>query len=229
MVKTAPCPFLALQTDRRYKEGGFFLEPLYPSSHNISTPYLRDPPRFMPTMSKPIVLILGAGGNIGANLTSTFTKEGYSIALASRSRNDGKTPQGHLNIKIDLTNPSSLSSAFEKTKKTFGVPNIVIYNAAMMRVPPDPEDMFSVSVEDMASDVNLMTVSAYAAAQEAVKGWEGLPETDSRGKKVFIYTGNMLNKSIMASPYVLTLGVGKAGAAYWIGSASALYAEKGYK
>lgn len=179
-------------------------------------------------MSKPVVLILGAGGNIGASLTSKFASGGYSIGLASRSRHDGTTPEGHLNIRIDLTNPLSLPSAFEKTKKAFGIPNIVIYNAAMMRVPPNPEDMFSVSVEDMASDVNLMTVSAYAAAREAVKAWEGLHQ-DEGGKKVFIYTGNMLNKTIMASPYVLTLGVGKAGAAYWIGSASALYADKGYK
>lgn len=179
-------------------------------------------------MSKSIVLILGAGGNIGASLTSKFAAGGYSIALASRSRNDGTTPEGHLSIKIDLSDPLSLPSAFEKTIRTFGVPNIVIYNAAMMRVPPNPKNMFSLRVEDMASDVNLMTVSAYAAAQEAVKGWEGLSK-DEGAKKVFIYTGNMLNKTIMASPYVLTLGVGKAGAAYWIGSASALYADKGYK
>lgn len=178
-------------------------------------------------MPKPTILILGAGGNIGANLTSTFARAGYAIALASRSRTPGKTPEGYLNIKTDLTNPSSLSTAFEKTIEAFGTPNVVIYNAAMMRVPPDPEDMFSVSVEDMASDINLMTVSAYAAAKEAVRAWDLLPKNGD--KKVFIYTGNMLNKTIMASPYVLTLGVGKAGAAYWIGSASKLCAGKGYK
>lgn len=177
-------------------------------------------------MSKPIVLILGAGGNIGANLTSKFTTAGYSIALASRSRTDGLTSSGHLNIKVDLTDSSAIPSVFKKTKAAFGTPNVVIYNAAMMRPPPNLEDMFSLTVEDMASDVNLMTVSAYAAAKEAVKAWEGL---EKEVKKVFIYTGNMLNKTIMASPYVLTLGVGKAGAAYWIGSASALYADKGYK
>lgn len=179
-------------------------------------------------MPNPIILILGAGGNIGAHLTTKFAAANYSIALAARTLTPGLTPQGHLHIKLDLTNPLSLPFAFEKTHATFGIPNIVIYNAATMRPPPNPSSMFSISVQDMVSDINLMTVSAYAAAQEAVRGWESLPKGKG-GKRVFIYTGNMLNKTVLGSAYVLTLGVGKAGAAYWIGSASMLYAEKGYK
>jgi NAD(P)-dependent dehydrogenase (short-subunit alcohol dehydrogenase family) len=178
--------------------------------------------------TKPVILILGAGGNIGANLTTKFSKAGYSIALASRSRTNGFTPEGHLNIQVDLSNPTAIPAVFQKTQAALGKPSVVIYNAATMRPPPNPEDMFSLSVEDLESDVRLMTISAFAAAKEAVKLWDSLSK-DEGGKKVFIYTGNILNKTVMASSYVLTLGVGKAGAAYWIGTASALYKEKGYK
>ncbi|KAF2501713.1 hypothetical protein BU16DRAFT_577798 [Lophium mytilinum] len=178
-------------------------------------------------MTKPILLVLGAGANIGAALTTKFSAAGYRIALAARSLSDGLSSAGHLNIKIDLTDPTAIPTAFSKVKKEFGTPNIVIYNAANVSAPPDPQNMFSIETETLDKDVKLMTISAYAAAKEAVAGFESLGT--EQGRKAFIYTGNILNTLIMSTPYVLTLGVGKAGSAYWIGTASELYKDKGIK
>ncbi|KAF2815445.1 uncharacterized protein BDZ99DRAFT_459308 [Mytilinidion resinicola] len=178
-------------------------------------------------MTKPILLVLGAGANIGAALSAKFSAAGYRIALAARSLSDGLTSAGHLNIKIDLADPAAIPAAFSKVKKEFGTPNIVIYNAANTSPPPDPKNMFSIETATLEKDVKLMTISAYAAAREAVAGFESLGK--EQGTKAFIYTGNILNTFIMSTPYVLTLGVGKAGAAYWVGAASELYKEKGFK
>ena len=68
------------------------------------------------------------------------------------------------------------------------------------------------------------TTSVYAAAQEAVAGFEQLSDTASR---TFIYTGNCTNVKVL--PIVLTLGVGKAATANLINAASEVFKSKGYK
>jgi hypothetical protein len=66
--------------------------------------------------------------------------------------------------------------------------------------------------------------SAYAAAQEAVKGWKELLPSS---KPTFIYTGNCEN--VAPIPALMALGVGKAGAAAFIEIAAKVYKHKGYK
>lgn len=72
----------------------------------------------------------------------------------------------------------------------------------------------------MAVNIN----SAFAAAQQAVAGFKQLPESAAR---TFIYTGNVLNVTIL--PKMLSQGIGKSGAAHMIRAASAAYKDKGYK
>jgi NADP-dependent 3-hydroxy acid dehydrogenase YdfG len=75
-----------------------------------------------------VLLILGAGGNIGASVANTFTKNGYKVALAARSLQDGSNQNGNLQIKTDLGNPKSIESAFDKTTAEYGPPNVIVYN-----------------------------------------------------------------------------------------------------
>ena len=86
---------------------------------------------------------------------------------------------------------------------------------------PDP---LSFTVEDFASRLAVNTVNVYAAAKEAVAGFDTLP---SESIKTFIYTGNRLNIEVM--PELLDLGVGKAASAYLIESWAKTYTQKGYK
>lgn len=178
-------------------------------------------------MSKPIILVLGAGPNIGKAISIKFHAAGYAIALASRSIPDGPTPEGHFGIKVDLSSPNSIPSVFAKVKQALGsAPNTVVYNAANVSPPPDPGNMFSLPVETMQKDIDIINTSAFAAAKEAVKGFEELPKDM---KKIFFYTGNSQNTLVLPMPALVTLGVGKAAAAYWIGAASMNHKEKGYK
>ena len=74
-------------------------------------------------------------------------------------------------------------------------------------------------------DFKVNTLSAMAVVKEAIVGWETLAADTP---KSFIYTGNAQNKIALPIPAILSLGIGKAASAYWIGSAALIYADKGY-
>jgi NAD(P)-dependent dehydrogenase (short-subunit alcohol dehydrogenase family) len=170
------------------------------------------------------VLILGAGPNLGVHIAKSFVNAGYKVAVASRS--GAVSAEGYLSLKADFTNPDSLPGLFDAVKKEYSTaPSVVVYNAAAALTKP-PGGALSLPVDRFVADINVNTVSPYVAAQQAILGWETLPKET---KKTFIYTGNILNQTVLPVPIMLTLGAGKAASAYWIGLADAAYAEKGYR
>jgi NAD(P)-dependent dehydrogenase (short-subunit alcohol dehydrogenase family) len=76
----------------------------------------------------PIILILGAGPNIGQAVARTFAAKGYRVALAARSVKEADNTDNLLNISSDFSKTEDVVNAFEQTKKTFGIPSVVIYN-----------------------------------------------------------------------------------------------------
>ena len=177
--------------------------------------------------AKPVALMLGAGPRVGASVAEKFARNGYNVAVVSRSGSGGKTAQGILSLKADLTKPDSIPPLFDTVKTEFqAFPNIVIYNAAALTSPPDNSSIFSTSADSVESDLNVNTISPYVAAQQAVKGWETLPKET---KKTFIYTGNILNVTVLPVPMMLTLGIGKSASAFWVGLADATYSARGFR
>ncbi len=79
-------------------------------------------------MSTPVLLILGAGSNIGQHVAKTFASKGYAVALAARSVKESDNTPTQINIASDFSDPSSILTAFNQTKKLLGVPSVVIYN-----------------------------------------------------------------------------------------------------
>jgi len=177
--------------------------------------------------TRPVILILGSGPRIGASVAEKFAKKGYQVAITSRTGTGAKNPQGYLSLKADFTKPDSIPAVFDAVKAEFhAAPSVVVYNAAALTPPPEQNSLFSVSVDSVISDLNINTVSAYAAAQQAVRGWEGLPKTT---QKTFIYTGNALNELVIPVPMMMNLGMGKSASAHWIGVADGLYSAQGYR
>ncbi|KAF2734069.1 hypothetical protein EJ04DRAFT_494011 [Polyplosphaeria fusca] len=172
-----------------------------------------------------VALILGYGPGVGAAVAKKLASNGYKVAVASRS---GKTSaEGFLSLKADFSNPDSIPALFTSVKDEFkAAPSVVVYNAATLTPPPDTSSIFTTPKEAIVSDLNINTISAYVAAQQAVSGWESLPK---EAKKTFIYTGNMLNTAPLPSPTLMTLGIGKSASASWIGLADTLYASKGFR
>jgi hypothetical protein len=106
---------------------------------------------------------------------------------------------------------------------------------------PDPENPVSAPLQDFQRDLAINSVSAYAAAQAAVAGFNKLPKDV---KKTFIYTGNNGNTLVgrghvfekiatcllsQVTPMFLMLGIGKTSAWYMIQTlaASSSLASKG--
>jgi NAD(P)-dependent dehydrogenase (short-subunit alcohol dehydrogenase family) len=174
-----------------------------------------------------VALILGSGPRIGASVAETFASKGYKVVISSRKGTGGKTAEGYLSLKADFTQPDSVPALFNAVRAEFNTaPSVVIYNAAALTPPPDEDDALSILADKVASDLNVNTISPYIAAQQAVVGWETLPKET---KKTFIYTGNGLNVTIKPVPLLVSLGIGKAASAYWIGLSDATYATRGYR
>ena len=79
-------------------------------------------------MSAPILLLIGSGANVGAHTVNTFKEKGYRIAQAARSLKSEDSKDDILNIQCDLSKPESVSEIFDKVRKEWGEPSVVIYN-----------------------------------------------------------------------------------------------------
>lgn len=83
-------------------------------------------------MSSQVVLILGAGSHIGALTAHAFAAKGWRVALVSRSRVNGYSAEGYLEVCGDLSRPSTIAFIFEQVRKALGIPNAVIYNGKIL-------------------------------------------------------------------------------------------------
>ncbi|KAF2718889.1 putative short-chain dehydrogenase [Polychaeton citri CBS 116435] len=169
-----------------------------------------------------VILIFGSGPNVGQHVARAFAAKGYKIALVSRNPKE-QDSANQVNIASDLSDPDAVIDAFTKVKSLLGLPSVVVYNAAAA-TQNEPKHPLSLSLTDFTRDLNVNTVSAFAAAQQAAAAFEQLPDTASR---TFIYTGNILNTITMAP--LLDLGVGKSATAHVIQSAASAYADRGFK
>ncbi|KAI1354772.1 hypothetical protein F5Y01DRAFT_239121 [Xylaria sp. FL0043] len=175
----------------------------------------------------PVALILGSGPRVGASVAQKFASSGYKVAVTSRNAPEGKTAEGYLSLKADLSKPDTVPAVFDAVKAEFKAPpTVVVYNAAALTPPPKEGLPLSISSEKFSSDLNVNAVSPYLAAQQAIAGWETLPKGT---KTAFIFTGNILNTGVRPAPIYTTLGVGKSAAAYWIGVSDAAYSARGYR
>lgn len=85
-------------------------------------------------MPSPVILILGAGPNIGHHVAKTFAAGGYKVAIAARSVKEAESTDTQLNIPSDFAKSDDVVNAFSKVKKAFGIPSVVVYNGK----PPRP-------------------------------------------------------------------------------------------
>ncbi|KAI0185465.1 hypothetical protein EV127DRAFT_441538 [Xylaria flabelliformis] len=164
-----------------------------------------------------IILIVGAGPRLGAGIASRFRDGGYKVALAARSLTTGLSAEGTLEIKIDLSDPTSVPQMFETVKQFWGIPNVVVYNGAKRLLTP-PDDPLSAPLETIKASRTVGFDSAYVTAQEALRGFQQL---SSFAAKTFIFTGNTLNQ--IAIPGVSPFAYGKVSAAMMIEYAANAY------
>ncbi|KAK4033726.1 hypothetical protein C8A01DRAFT_39812 [Parachaetomium inaequale] len=182
---------------------------------------------------KPVVLVFGAGANIGAALVRKFSGAAYRVAAVSRNAADPPVPSpdgGTLAVRADLSHPAQVSHAFDAVRQTWGAfPSVVIWNVANVTASPDQNNIFSVPLPSFDKDLALMVTSPFAAAGKCFEVWGAAGEESTAAPKRFIMTGNIQPKVIVPLPDFTTIGVAKAGAAYWVGAADLFYKKRGWR
>ena len=84
-------------------------------------------------MSEPVVLIFGAGANVGLSIASKFQQEGYKVAAVSRTIKDDLKMFARKTIASSLTS-EEVEKAFAEVEKELGPPSVVIYNGQLLYV-----------------------------------------------------------------------------------------------
>lgn len=90
-----------------------------------------------PPTSKPTVFIVGFGSNIGAGVARKFKKEGFNVAVASRTVEQiDVMSDGYLAVKMDVGKVADIERGFEEVERAYGPAAVVIYNGMHHSLPP---------------------------------------------------------------------------------------------
>lgn len=178
----------------------------------------------MSSDSRPVVVIFGAGPNIGFAIAKKFSSAGYRVATVSRTKPGGAQDGVDFHAEAELSDPHTVPAVFDRVHRQFNAsPKVIVWTAAHVSHSPDKNNIFSVPIEDVEKDLAIAVTGPWAAANEAVKSWK-------EGEKgVFIYTGNIMAKAVFPHPDFTTLGTAKRAASYMIEAADMQYKAKGWR
>jgi len=142
-----------------------------------------------------------AGPGIGQAVARRFAREGLPIALIARSEATLKALDlGAARVVTrvaDSTDEVALRSVLDEVVREFGVPDVVVYNAAIIQADA-PGDL---SVRDQLDAWAVNVVGALTAAAHLA------PAMAERGNGSFLITGGMPEPK----PQYVSLSLGKAG------------------
>ncbi|MEV5556500.1 SDR family NAD(P)-dependent oxidoreductase [Nonomuraea wenchangensis] len=141
-------------------------------------------------------MIIGAGPGIGRSVARRFAAEGMPVALVSRT---GKTLDvaGARGYPADCADEDALRAALDAARADLGVPDVVVYNAAIIRPDTTGEATMRAHLDAWAVNV----VGALVAAAHLAPAMAG------SGGGTFIVTGGMPEPK---RQYV-SLSLGKSG------------------
>jgi NAD(P)-dependent dehydrogenase (short-subunit alcohol dehydrogenase family) len=83
-------------------------------------------------MSSPVLLVIGAGPNIGLSLLKKFKEEGYQTAAVARTPKDSIADFVDKFYPSDLTGPpENMEEVFKQVQKDLGDPTVVVFNGTL--------------------------------------------------------------------------------------------------
>ncbi|MFE6777410.1 SDR family NAD(P)-dependent oxidoreductase [Streptomyces sp. NPDC057702] len=164
----------------------------------------------------PGAVVIGAGPGIGQAVARRFAREGLPVALVARSRRtldevarevqpvadaaagDGARPGASVAALIaDVTDEAALRAALDAAADRFGPPDVVVYNAAVVRSDRVGELDARAHLDAWAVNV----VGAHTAAAHVAPGMA------RRGSGTFLVTSGMPQ----TVREFVSLSLGKAG------------------
>lgn len=151
--------------------------------------------------------IVGMGAGVSMAVAKRFGREGFRIAMIARRES---ALQKHvqqlqaLNIEsvpfvADIADFSALKIAFDSLRSSLGEPNVLVYNAAVIRQSVASE----LSPLQLENDFRVNVSGALMAAQQVI------PAMKARKQGTIIFTGGGL--ALEPYPMYTSLAIGKAG------------------
>jgi NAD(P)-dependent dehydrogenase (short-subunit alcohol dehydrogenase family) len=149
-----------------------------------------------------VVFILGAGPRIGISVAKRFLKDGYKVAIGKRNPRTLQDPElkDMYSVAVDVSQPSSVASAFKEVTENLGIPQLVVYNGeklwqcsrghlslavisnsiilAAATFPADPTNPFTIAPDAFQQDIAVNATGAYAALYHATSRFLQLKEQD---------------------------------------------------
>ena len=77
-----------------------------------------------------IALVTGGNRGIGLATALRLRESGYTVIAGSRS---GTTPEGLETVRLDVSSPDSINTAFDEVEKTWGTVSVLVANAGITR------------------------------------------------------------------------------------------------
>ena len=114
-------------------------------------------------MTSRVVLVTGGNRGIGLSIARAFQKLGDTVVVSHRS---GNAPEGLNGVIMDVTDQSSVESAFKEIESKFGSVDVLVANAGITK------DGLAVrmSEADFLDVVNTNLVGAFRTAQRSISG-----------------------------------------------------------
>jgi NAD(P)-dependent dehydrogenase (short-subunit alcohol dehydrogenase family) len=158
-------------------------------------------------MTKPLIAVVGAGPGVGLAVARRFAREGYRVALFARRPEALDEYTSELSragfeaygFSADAGNEGSLRKAFAECKERLGAPDVLVYNAAVLKQGRASE----VNPDDLVADFRINVIGAVIAAQEVI------PDMRAKKRGTILLTGGGL--ALTPFPSLASLALGKAG------------------
>lgn len=113
--------------------------------------------------SERTVLVTGGNRGIGRAIAEEFVAAGYKVAVTVRS---GEGPAGTLSVKADVTDASSLDSAFAEVEEKLGPVEILVANAGITR----DTLLMRMTDEEFEEVINTNLTGVFRVLKRATKG-----------------------------------------------------------
>jgi NADP-dependent 3-hydroxy acid dehydrogenase YdfG len=150
-------------------------------------------------------VVIGAGAGIGQAVARRFAREGQPVALVARTKETvsaGAEALAALGVRAlpltaDAADETALRAALDSAAAELGEPEVVVYNAAVIR----PDTVGELPLREHLDTYAVNVLGALTAAAHT------LPAMARRGRGTFVVTGGMPEMK----PQYASLSLGKAG------------------
>ncbi len=153
-------------------------------------------------MSKPVCVVIGIGPKNGAAFARRFAKEGYALALLSRSTDYSKGLADEIGdaraYACDVSDPAAVEAAFSAVHADLGPVSVLIFNAGS----GSWGNIEEISADDFERGWRVNALGGFVASKQV------LPDMLGRGEGTIVFVG--ATASLRGKPFTTGFAPAKA-------------------